>query len=260
MLRQATELEQFQVRAIDGPIGQVQDLFFDDQRWVVRYFVLKTGADMRKTEVLISPATVSGFDWLRRLIPVALTREQVENGPELDPRLPVTREHEAALVHHYNWPLYWGAAGFPDLDRPEEGASDRSAHRRSFLTRGEAERGALTPAAVDGRASRLRSVRAVIGHAIEALTGPVGEVADFLMDDLTWEIRYLLVDTGSWWPGKKVLIAPHWIERVGCKEANVYVNLTREAIKGGPAYGPDQPLTPDFPGQLCRGREKPGNR
>ena len=253
MLRQATELEQFEVRAIDGRIGRVHDFFFDDRRWVVRYFVVATGAVLRRAEALISPASLSGPDWLQRVIPVALTRDQVENSPALSSRLPVTREHESALVHHYNWPLYWGAAGFPDVDFPEDEGGEKSSPRRNAEPGPQEVSPTRLPVRAEGR---LRSVRAVTGHAIEAVDGSVGDVADFLMDDLTWEIRYLLVDTGSWWPGKKVLIAPQWIERVGWNESRVYVKLTREAVKGGPAYNPDQPVTPDYPGQLCRHPEQ----
>ncbi len=258
MLRQATDLKRFEVRAIDGPIGHIGDFFFDDRLWSVRYFVVTTGSCLNRAEVLISPGSVSGPDWLHRFVPVALTREQVENSPALDPRLPVTREHESALIHHYNWPVYWGVAGFPEVDIPEEGDGKGSSEGQDAAAEatGPAAAGGLAEKARIGRGSRLRSVRAVTGHAIEAVDGRVGDVSDFLMDDLTWEIRYLLVDTCSWWPGKKVLIAPQWIERVGWSQARVYVKLTREAIKAGPAFHPDQPVTPDYPGQLCRHSEK----
>jgi hypothetical protein len=254
MLRQATELEKFEVFATDGPVGRVRDFFFDDRRWIVRYFVVATGSCLNRAEVLISPVALCGPDWLQRFIPIALKREQVERSPALDSRLPVAREHESALVHHYNWPVYWGVAGFPEVDIPEDDASDDSPGVRKAGAGASDGLPAGVSAAkpVSPQGFHLRSVRAVTGHAIEATDGRVGDVADFLMDDLTWEIRYLLVDTCSWWPGKKVLIAPQWIERVGWGEAKVYVNLTREAIKGGPAYSPDQPVTPDYPGQLCR--------
>ena len=62
--------------------------------------------------------------------------------------------------------------------------------------------------------SHLRSAKEVTGYYIEATDGDIGHVEDFVVDDGTWEIRYMVVDTKNWWPGKKVLVAPEWIERV----------------------------------------------
>ena len=85
----------------------------------------------------------------------------------------------------------------------------------------------------------LRSAAKVTGYHIEATDGDIGHVEDFIIDDETWEIRYMVVDTRNWLPGKKVLIAPRWIDRVSWDDSKVYVNLSREAIKNAPEYHPD---------------------
>jgi hypothetical protein len=92
----------------------------------------------------------------------------------------------------------------------------------------------------------LRSTRDVSGHYIEAADGIVGHVEDFLIDDETWAIRYLIVDTKNWWPGKKVLISPQWIERVSWPESKVFVNLTRDEVKKSPEYTEESQLTRDY--------------
>jgi len=56
-------------------------------------------------------------------------------------------------------------------------------------------------------------------------------VAGFLVDDETWAIRYIEVLTRNWWPGKKVLVSPAWIQKVSWTESKVYVGLWRDAIK-----------------------------
>ena len=84
----------------------------------------------------------------------------------------------------------------------------------------------------------LRSTQAVTGHHLQAMDGEIGHIEDFIIDDQTWAIRYLVVDTKNWWPGKHVLIAPQWIERVSWEEAKVFVNLERDIIKGSPEYTP----------------------
>ena len=58
-----------------------------------------------------------------------------------------------------------------------------------------------------------RSTCEVAGYRIHAEDGEIGHVEDFMIDDETWAIRYLIVDTRNWWPGKKVLVSPQWIER-----------------------------------------------
>ena len=72
---------------------------------------------------------------------------------------------------------------------------------------------------------------------------------DFLADD-GWNIRFLVVDTGIWLPGRKVLVSPHWIEDVNWETAEVYTDLTREAIKLSPAYDPSKPVGEDYESAL----------
>jgi hypothetical protein len=71
-------------------------------------------------------------------------------------------------------------------------------------------------------------------------------VEDFIIDDETWEIRYLIVNTNNWWGGKKVLVSPQWIDRVSWDEKAVFINLSREAIKLSPEYTDDSLLTRDY--------------
>jgi hypothetical protein len=98
--------------------------------------------------------------------------------------------------------------------------------------------------------SHLRSTEAVTGYNIEAADGEIGHVDGFLVDDEAWAIRYIEVATRNWWPGKKVLVSPAWIERVSWMESKVYVGLSREAIKNGPEYAESTPITREYENQL----------
>jgi len=245
MLRNAKELEQFELRARDGKIGHVVDFFFDDQRWTVRYLVVDTGTWLDSRKVLISPVAVSRAEWDSRLLPLNLTQYQVRHSPRIDTEQPVSREHEAALLQYYNWPSYWGVAGFPDIGFAMPVMPPLPLYAPVPDVRQESPAGTAVH-----EDHHLRSVRAVTGHSIEAVDGAIGHVDDFLIDDRSWEIRYLVADTRNWWPGKKVLIAPQWIARLSWDEAKVEIDLTRTAIKSSPAYDPAAPLTPDYAGQL----------
>jgi hypothetical protein len=82
----------------------------------------------------------------------------------------------------------------------------------------------------------------VIGYHIAATDGDIGHVEDFVVDDFSWAIRYMIVDTTNWWPGKKVLVAPAWIKQVKWAESKVHVQLQREQIKTCPEYDPAKPI------------------
>ena len=84
------------------------------------------------------------------------------------------------------------------------------------------------------------------GHHIQALDGEIGHVEDFIIDDETWAIRYLIVDTHNWWPGKR-----SWFRRNGSSASvgasrKVFVNLDRETIKQSPEYTDESLLTRDY--------------
>jgi len=104
----------------------------------------------------------------------------------------------------------------------------------------------------------LRSSRDVTGHTIQATDGEIGHVDDFIIDDETWTIRYLIVDTRNWWPGKKVLISPQWIQRVSWIEMKVFVNLLREDIRQSPEYSEESLLTRNYETGLHRHYKRRG--
>src|SRR3954468_16052610 len=101
MLRHAKQLENYQLRSREGELGRVEDFFFDDQHWMVRYLAIDTGAWLNNRRVLISPAAVSRTEWNERTITVNLTHEQVRNSPSIDTARPLSREQEAALIQYY---------------------------------------------------------------------------------------------------------------------------------------------------------------
>ena len=90
----------------------------------------------------------------------------------------------------------------------------------------------------------------MIGYRIQARDGEIGHVGDFIVDDKSWAIRYLVIDTGSWWPGKKVLLPPQWIDRVSWAEATVDVELDRDTIKFAPEWDADSPITREYEERL----------
>jgi hypothetical protein len=239
MLRSVKELFGYIVAGSDDTVGRVDDFYFDDVTWTIHYLVVDVGAWLEGRRAPVSLLAVRRPDWDGRVFPVNLTREQVEASPYVDPAGagPFLREHEQALFEHYNWPPYW------DRVSPFE-ASAVGMYPDTYLRAMravEAEREeALAREKLD--APTLCSVREVTGYAIEARDDQIGQVDDFLVDDADWSIRYMIVDTGTWWPGKKVLVATDWIEFVNWPESKVHVSLYRETIRNGPEYDPSVPV------------------
>jgi len=86
----------------------------------------------------------------------------------------------------------------------------------------------------------LRSAETVTGYKIKARDGDIGDIEDFIIDDISWELIFLVVDTGHWFPGKKVLLSPKWIKEIKWEISNIVVNLTEHQIKNSPEYYPHQ--------------------
>ena len=231
VLNNAKTLKGYKLDSLDGEFGEVKEFYFDDRHWTIRYLVADTGNWLPGRQVLISPYALVAAIKAEQHIAVDLTKKQIEASPALNSDKPVSRQFEEAYYGHYGWPMYWNGpymwGVYPSIVRdPQE---------RSKPTRGEK---AWDP--------HLRSTDAVSGYHIQADDGEVGHVEDFVIDDETWAIRYLVVATRNWWPGKKVLVSPQWIERVSWSESKVFVNLSREAIKQSPEYTAEALITRDY--------------
>lgn len=230
MLSSLRDLFGVAIMATDGHIGRVHDFYFDDQHWTVRYMVVDTGGWLNGRLVLISPVALKAPDWYARTFPVSLTRQQVEDSPSILSDMPVSRQHEIQLHKHYGWPMYWGGgmvtgeilAFYPELITQSE-MSDKDPSEEDA-------------ARSEGGDPHLRSVREVTGYHVRATDGEIGHVDDFLVDDESWRIHYIVADTHNLLPGKRVLLSPRWIEQVNWDESKVHVIVSRRKVKAAPEY------------------------
>jgi uncharacterized protein YrrD len=97
----------------------------------------------------------------------------------------------------------------------------------------------------------LQVISALKGFAIEATDGRIGTVADFLFDDRSWKVLWLVVDTGGWLKGRKVLIHPSAISYVGLRDELFEVKLTKAQVEGSPELLEHQPVSEQMQAQLC---------
>lgn len=239
MLRSVKDLWTYRLHATDGDIGKVSEFYFDDHSWTIRYLVADTGNWLVHRRVLIPPHVLDAPRWSDELFPVRLTREQIEASPPISADRPVSRQHEVALHSHFGWIPYW-------TEDTTAGRRYAEAHGRPVASNHagavQAEERAESAATSQGRDPYLRSTNAVQESHIEALDGSIGHVDDFIVDDETWILRYLVIDTRKWLPGKKVLLATEWVQSIDWEAREVRVDLMKGDIKDSPPYDPSSPV------------------
>lgn len=239
------------IHASDGELGNIDQFFFDDENWTIRYLVVETSKLLGR-KVLISPISIARKHETDGLT-LSLTKEQIRNSPGIDTDKPVSRQHEVQYFNYYGYPYYWGGPGlwggtaYP-IGHPTQAQTTEYPNRTS----GYAGTAATTRRQVPNEQGdpHLRSTKEVIGYYIEATDGNIGHVEDFLIDNENWAIRYMVVDTVNWWPGKKVVVAPQWIKDVSWTESRVHVDLSRERIKNAPEYDPAAILDREYEEKL----------
>jgi hypothetical protein len=229
------------VHASDGEVGAVRDFLFDDQTWKIRWMAVDTGDWLPGRRVFIHPSAIAPLTLPPKptlpmmsmgetlTLTVNLTRSQIEAGPHAHADVPVTRDMEALLYDHYGWDPYWGASYFgagllPNAESELVGDAERRA--------AEAENPPL-----DG-ADHLHSVSEFKGYTVHALDGDIGHVENLLADDANWDIRYLVIATRNWWPGKIVQLSPYAVKDVDWFGEQVNMNVTRDQVRSAPPCDP----------------------
>ena len=237
MLRSLKDLERYAVSATDGDIGRVVDFLLDDEHWTIRYLVVETGRLFDERRVLISPISFRQPDWQTNRFHVALTIDKVKNSPSVDVDRPVSRQHERDYYAYYGYPYYWGSVGpwgmgaYPSL---------LSGGTRNEVVDHSDQSGDV----------HLRSAHEVRGYHVQGNDEAIGHVADFIVDDETWQIRYLAIDTSNWWVSRKVLVAPRWASRIDWADRKVYVDLSRHEIKNSPEWTPSAAINREYEARL----------
>jgi hypothetical protein len=238
MLRSAKDITgSYNLQAQDGEIGKVKDFLFNDLLWTIRYLVADTGGWLDERLVLISPFALGEPDWGLNKIPVQMSREKIEDSPPIEKDKPVSRQNESELNNYYAWPVYFtygvDATHYAEMQLMAERI--KMAEKEQMESENESEDD-----------PHLRSMDEVTGYSIEATDKSIGHVEDFILEDKTWIVRYMVVDTRNWLPGKKVLVSPEWIKQVDWVERNVKVDMNSESVKNSPEFDPTEPVNRNY--------------
>lgn len=222
--------------------GKCRDFVFDQKNWTIRYVVVDTGGFLSHNEVILSPFVFENpeFGFFREHMPTVLSKEWIEASPPVDSNAPISREYEAELARHYRYPIYWTGAGlwgigsYPvaEIPDPEEKA------------RHEEKMGEIAD-------NRLRSCKEISGYEVYADSEEIGVVDDFIVQTGTWQIRYFVVDTARWLPGKKVVLSPDWAKEISWKDRRVNMSdMARIEVECAPPVDLSVGVNRDYEGQL----------
>jgi hypothetical protein len=182
----------------DGAAGHVFDMFFDDQSWHVKYLVVRLGGRLSAWHVLLKPDMVTHAAWTKRELHVSLSGQELRKLPGVESDPPVAYRKELQAARFTAW-----------------------------------EAGRIENVVVDGD-PHLRNVRAVTGHRVEASDGHLGRIAEFIIDDTHWTIRYVVVNTRRLLPSLRVLIAPTWVQAINWEERTVRLSTSHQELEGTP--------------------------
>jgi hypothetical protein len=210
MLRKLRELRTYRLHATDGDIGHLEQFYFDDRDWKIKYFVVDIGTWLHGKKVLMSPSAIIGVDAATKTINAAFTKQQVQESED------ISRHKPEGLEQAHDYSLYLGLPYY------------------------------LTHSFQEAYDEHLRSSKMVSRYHVMAVDGEIGQIQDGIADDETWTIQYVVSTVSNWWSAKKVLLPTEWILWINAAESNVYASLTRDNIATAPAFDPAKPLTNDL--------------
>lgn len=251
MLKKLKELKDFKILANDTAnetIGMIKDMYFDDERWAVRYLVVDTSPLFKEEQVLISPYNVSGIDWEDGIVWVNLSKKDIEHAPKAKAKQRVSRNFETRFNNYFKLPHYWSNGLGLDIEgiwagafypyKPEEDPQTFRSHTKEEV---------FPETDLEGEIKadhHLHSMDELSGFHLRAVDDEnFGKVEDFIMEADTWAIRYIVIDTHKFLPGgKKILLAPEWVERFDWEDKKLITDFLRHTIEQCPSYDPMVPI------------------
>jgi sporulation protein YlmC with PRC-barrel domain len=184
-----------------------------------------------RTRVLLATEAMDPPDWSSGNFPLQLDKEQVRRAPGLDANIAdITSPMRLEALHaHFSWSNFW----------PAGPAVNPSVYEQELVDAGVG----IAREGGSGRSRAAYTLTEISGFGIVANDGEIGSVKDLIMDDEDWRVRYLVVDTGKWLLGKKVLLSADWIQGCDRADSRILVDVDRDAIRDCPEFDPSSPAS-----------------
>lgn len=222
MLTKASDWLNCHLTAEDGNVGRVEDLYFEDDTWCLKYFLVDCGQWRPRRKMLFPVHLIETVDWASRFIPLSLTRTQIRENSSVDFSTTLPWQLEKDLYEYFRWPSYWHASIYhsPEYSKMSPPPSAPRA---------------------DGLNGKLHSLREITGYQVEAHDGDIGHLADIMLNERVpgqnWEIAYFVLNIDR---GKEhdhqVLLAPHWLKEIKTPSATIVLALNQSTIRSSPEF------------------------
>jgi hypothetical protein len=237
MFMSVKKLENMPIQGTDRQIGCLRQVYFDDEKWVIRYLVVETDQHIGRRRVLVSPIAAEQLDLSSGSLQVRLDSRQIAQCPDVDADMPVSRQKERAFNKHFGYAAYWHGPG------PwGEGLVPMSLISAPSQT----EEPPDEEGGEEGGDPCLRSSREVIGYRIQASDGSVGRIRDLIFDLMDWSIYYLEVGLRVRLRSKRILLDPRWVNEVRWREQKVFVGVSRQVLRTAPPFETFTAITPEY--------------
>ncbi len=205
--------------------GSVEDILFDTEQWVIRYFVINRG--MLHHSVLITTPTVEEIDAEKHELVLRINKDSLKEAPEFDSNKPLSRQEEKEVYLYYTYVPYWGGTGY--------WWNTKSAGSLPIMTERSKTRDSLREDLEEGK-SMIQSFRKNEGLKVISEENHVAEITDAVCEEESWVIRYWVVSFDGL--GTK-LISPDWFSEYRWKEGEAVLTLSLDDVASSPDYDPD---------------------
>ncbi|MFD2630258.1 PRC-barrel domain-containing protein [Oceanobacillus kapialis] len=228
MLFFTSDLKSYNIHAADGEMGKVKDMYFDDEKWAIRYAIVDTRKWLPGRRVLLSPSSFITLNENDKHLEVEYDKEKVRNSPSISEESAVTKDTEDSLIGYYGWSRYWAGnmlwgandrplADFPPPEEPQHEVYDQQLEEQSRYD--------------------LRSEDETIGFKVHANDGKIGSVADMIFDSEYWKLRYIVVqDSETFTEEQYYVYHTDQIESVDWFEEDIYIKGTLTETKNAAQY------------------------
>lgn len=239
MLYFTSELKTYNIDAVDGEVGKIKDLYFDDQKWAIRYAVVDTRKWLPGKHVLLSPTSFVNLNNESESLEVEYDKEAVRNSPEIPDEDAISKDVEDTIAGYYGWNRYWtgnmlwGPQDSPLASFQRDDLSEEQTHYNQQLE--------------EQQKYDLRSEDETMDYKVHASNGKLGRVVNMIYDNEYWKVRYLVVESSeNYVEATYFVFDTDAIESVDWYEEDIYIKTTVEAARQNKQYESIEEIIPSL--------------
>jgi sporulation protein YlmC with PRC-barrel domain len=225
MFQAISELEEYEVKSIDGTIGKLDNFLFDDIEMAIKYLVVNTKMEVPNNNVLVSISAVEEIEKEKELIRLKLIKSDIKNNPNMNSIEFLSHKKKKDYVKYLKSPVN-------NRQIRTKNGSSKKCGKKSLPIIKTVE----IPTTTDEKTltSELQSTNELIGYDIKVKDGNIGQLEDLMVTPDTWTINYIVVGSNKWFGDEKVLISPNSIKEINWNNNFIYIDLLSNTIINSP--------------------------